>query len=283
MFPTKLYSTSVLRALVVTAVLPLSAAFAQEGGGESDLPDDVFTDEPTPEPSVKNEKDALLTEADQPEVALPDEKQDKRVIQTFQRKNFLKIGRYEASPHIGFVTNDPFVNRYLIGAAFAYHVTEIFAIELSGTFSPDFGDGDRKAITDQIINDNGVTPDISKIQFYVNGNFQFSPIYGKIAVGANKIILFDLYGVFGTGVVNTKDDLVALQKTEDPFAIETESQYHPTLNYGGGVRVIFGESFALRIEGRGLSYIEVLESTTLEMKNNFTLLASASFFFPGMD
>ena len=31
-----------------------------------------------------------------------------------------------------------------------------------------------------------------------------------------------------------------------------------------------------------MSYIEVLESTTLEMKNNFTLLTAASFFFPGM-
>lgn len=54
------------------------------------------------------------------------------------------------------------------------------------------------------------------------------------------------------------------------------------MNFGGGVRVIFSESFAVRFEGRGLSYIEVIEGTTLEMKNNFMLLASASFFFPGM-
>jgi outer membrane beta-barrel protein len=262
---------------LLCALVASSPAFA----GENDLPDDILGEETAPpEQSIRQERDALQNE--EVELALPEEDQRKRVIQTFQRKDFMKIGRYEASPHLGFVTNDPFINRYLIGAAFAYHVTEIFGVEVSGTFSPTFGDLDRKAITTQIIEENQVTPDISRIQFYVNGNFQFSPIYGKVAIGSGKIIVFDLFGVFGTGVVNTNDDLVALQKTEDPAAIATQVQFHPTLNFGGGIRVIFSETFAFRIEGRGLSYIEVLESTTLEMKNNFTLLSSLSFFFPGM-
>lgn len=266
-------------ALAVASLGFGSTAFAQ---GESDLPDDIFGDDTAPpEASNRQEKEALL--ADEPAVQLPDEDDKKRIIQTFQRKTFLKIGRYEGAPHIGFVTNDPFVNRYLIGAGLTYHVTEIFGVEVSGTFSPDLGVADRKPITQQIIDENGVTPDISKIQFYFDGTFQFSPIYGKVAVGSGRIIVFDLFGIFGTGVVNTLDDLDALQKTTDPAALATQSQFHPTLNYGGGVRVIFSESFAVRLEGRGLSYIEVLEGTTLEMKNNFTLLASASFFFPGMD
>ena len=263
---------------VLCALSAATPAFAQ---GESDLPDDLLGEETAaPEPSIRQERDALKNE--DVELALPEEDQRKRVIQTFQRKDFMKIGRYEASPHIGFVTNDPFINRYLLGAAFAYHVTEIFGVEVSGTFSPTFGELDYKAITKQIINENQVTPDISRIQYYVNGNFQFSPIYGKVALGAGRIIVFDLFGVFGTGVVNTVDDLEALQKTDDAASVATRNQYHPTLNFGGGIRVIFSETFAFRVEGRGLSYIEVLESTTLEMKNNFTLLTSLSFFFPGM-
>ena len=54
------------------------------------------------------------------------------------------------------------------------------------------------------------------------------------------------------------------------------------VNYGGGARVIFSKSVAARIEGRGLSYIETLEGTTLEMKNNFAVLGGVSLFFPGM-
>jgi hypothetical protein len=37
------------------------------------------------------------------------------------------------------------------------------------------------------------------------------------------------------------------------------------------------------MEAKGFSYIEVLESTTLEMKNNMALLVSASWFAPRMN
>lgn len=266
-------------ALAVGVLGASGSALAQE----SDLPDDLFGDDTAPpELTNKQEKDALLND-DAAAVQLPDEQQRKRVIQTFQRKNFLKIGRWELTPGVGFVTNDPFINRYLLNVAIAYHPTEVFGVEGSITFSPNLGEGDWKAVTKQIITENGVTPDISKIQLYADGNFQFSPIYGKVALGPSRIIAFDVFGVFGTGAVQTLDDLKALGKTTDELAIATESQWHPSLNYGGGIRVIFSESFAARLEGRGLSYIEVIESNTLEMKNNFTLLASGSIFFPGMD
>jgi outer membrane beta-barrel protein len=270
-----------LISIVSTALLAASSpALAQS---ETDLPDDIFGDTTTPEPSVAQEREQLLAESDQPALALPEADKRKRIIQTLQRKTFMKIDRFEGGVMGGFVTNDPFINRYLVNGSLAYHVTEIFAVEANGSFSPDFGTGDYKPITQQIITENEVTPDISKIQFYASGNFQFSPIYGKVAVGEGSIINFDIYGVFGAGVVNTRDDLVALGKEDEDQAIVTAAQFHPTLNFGGGARVIFSESFAARVEGRGLSYIEVLESTTLEMKNNFTLLAGVSFFFPGMN
>lgn len=261
-----------LRSLLVLGWCSVAtSAFAQDSD-----PDPLGD---TPPVSIRQEKEALLAES---RVKLPEEDQRKRIIQTFQKKNFLKIGRYEISPTVGFVTNDPFVNRYLFGASVAYHVTEVFGVEFSGVASPNLGRGDWKPVTVQIVDFNKVTPDISKIQIAASGAFQYSPIYGKIAVGRDRIIGFDIFGLFGTGVVQTKDDLVALDKTDDEEAIATESQFHPSLVYGFGTRVIFSQGFAARIEGRGLSYIEVIESDTLEMKNNFTLMASVSLFFPGM-
>lgn len=233
-------------------------------------------------PSVGDERRELMDE-DAPSTQKESKKEEKRVIKTNQRKTFVKVGRYEGGIAGGFVTNDPFLNRYLVAGNFAYHVTEIFAVEGNFSFSPSLGEADYKPITDQIINENQVTPDISRIQFYPNITFQFSPIYGKAAVFNKGIINFDLYGLFGTGVVNTADDLEALDAVGEEVAEATRSQFHPTLNYGGGIRVIFTESFALRAEARGLSYIEVLESTTLEMKNNMTFMVAASFFFPGME
>ena len=82
--------------------------------------------------------------------------------------------------------------------------------------------------------------------------------------------------------LNTADQIDLIEEEQNEAAIASQSQFHPTINYGFGARIIFTEALAFRFEGRGLSYIEVIESTTLEMKNNFTIMASASFFFPGM-
>ena len=147
-------------------------------------------------------------------------------------------------------------------------------------FSPDLGDADWKELTKQLVEENSVSPDISKLQALANICFVFSPIYGKTAVLNNKIVLFDLYGKFGMGVVQTVDDLSALQAEDDPSAQSTQVQVHPTSNFGAGVRMIFNKNLAARIEGRSMIYIETIDATTLEMKNNFVLQASASFFFP---
>ena len=87
-------------------------------------------------------------------------------------------------------------------------------------------------------------------------------------------------GKFGMGVSQTVDDLSALQAEEDERAQSTQVQVHPTTNFGGGIRMIFNRNFAARVEGRSMIYIETVNATTLEMKNNFLFQASASFFFP---
>ncbi len=219
------------------------------------------------------------------DIVLPEEqKGPRRLIKTLQKKNFLKLGRYEAQPFLGFVTNDPFINRYLLGANFAYHPTEIFAVEASAVFSPDFGKADWKPITHQLVEENRVSPDISKILFYGSLNFQFSPIYGKLAVVGDRIINFDIYGAFGSGVAHTEDDLEALQCSDaDPRCNATASENQVTMNFGGGFRVIFTDALALKLEARSMIYIETVNSTTLEYKNNLMIQSGVSFFFPQVE
>ncbi|MEK7380240.1 MAG: hypothetical protein AAB075_04445, partial [Gemmatimonadota bacterium] len=56
-----------------------------------------------------------------------------------------QFGEDDAAVNLGFVTNDPFINRYLIGPSITYHATEVFGLEAYGIFSPDFGQSDWKA------------------------------------------------------------------------------------------------------------------------------------------
>ena len=259
-----------------------------EGDEESldDFLDDLLNEDDA-EKSVKEEREEVIEEEapiteDTSDVVLPGEERERRIIKTLQRKNFLKLGRVEWTTGGAFVSNDPFLNRYIFGTGFAYHLTEIFAMELNLGFSPDLGDADWKPLTDQLVNNNHVSPDISKLTYFGNATFAFSPIYGKAAVLGRNIINFDIFGAFGMGATRTVDDLEALQKVGDPVAEATQYQIHPTTNFGGGLRIIFNESTALRFEGRSLIYIETVDSTTLEMKNNFIVQGGLSLFFPRM-
>ena len=287
----------IMLAATLTMALLSGQAFAQDDdddSGDDDVLGEILGDDDPADDSnqtAAEEKEAVQSGDIDDRVGvqgenllnLPEEgDKKKRLIKTLAPKNFFKIGRWELGPHVGFVTNDPFINRILLGLNFARHFTELFAIELRGTFSPDLGQGDWKPITKQLVLNNKVSPDISKIIWYSTANFQFSPIYGKIAVGSSAIINFDIYGLFGVGVVGTKDDLEALQQEGDQEAIDTQNQVHFATSFGGGFRIVFSRTVAARIEGTSLIYIETISSTTLEMKNNFTMQASVTFFFPGM-
>jgi len=278
--------------------LLIGAAVAAEPVSDSTLPPELLLDAPavvqdeepaddedSPEDSVRGEKEAVKKSSSSSS-AVEEEKGRRRVIKTIQKKNFMKIHRFEAGPGIGFVANDPFLNRYIINGFFDYHITEVFALEAQLGYAPILGSGgendpDWKQLSKQLLLKNSVSPDISKLDLHGSVGLAYSPIYGKAAVG-RRIIIFDIYGHFGLGFVHTSDDLVALQAEGEQSAIDTQTQFHPTTVIGGGARIAFTPSIAARIEGKSMSYIEVVNSTTLEMKNNLVVQAGVSFFFPNM-
>lgn len=247
--------------------------------GGSDIDDILDSDEKssTVGEEKKSMREGTEDEGTPKQIEVPPPR--RKVIKVLQPKTFLKLGRFEVMPHIGGVTNDPFIRRIMFGAAIGYHPTEIFGVELMGGFSPDLQDGDYKAVTKQILAANQVSPEISRMMAYGLVNLNFSPFYGKVAVFGRNSIIFDFYGTFGTGIVYTVDDLEVTQQQTDQKALETERQVHPALTFGGGVRVMFGRVGGIRFEVRDISYIGVLQSTQLELKNNLSLMAGASIFF----
>ena len=76
--------------------------------------------------------------------------------------------------------------------------------------------------------------------------------------------------------------ILLLFQKEDPQAISTEVQIHATTNLGGGARVIFNENVASRLEVYSMQYIETIDGTTLEMKNNLVIQLSGCIFFPAI-
>ena len=278
-----------LKQLLCVSLLSFSSsAFAQD-----DL-DDILGE--TSEPSAEEERTDI--DEDTSALLLEDET-TKQIIKTLQRKTFLKLKRWELSPHAAAVINDPFLKRRIIGTGVAYNLTEIFAIEAMLDYGLDLGESDLSTLTKQIKDDNNVAPDISRVLAFGDVSFVYSPIYGKAAVLGRQIVNFDVYGKFGMGIAQTKDDGTVSgildgsdnicpdistlnSNSEQALFCQTQIQWHPTSSFGGGFRVIFNDSFAVRLEGRSLTYIETVNSTMLEMKNLFLVQGSASFFLPSI-
>ncbi len=257
----------------------------EEEDRAGDILDEILGEQPVETASEEMEamrEEPILPIGDATSAMVPEKAKSKRVIKTIQKKSFLKLGRFEVVPNVAFVTNDPFLNRYIVGAGMGYHFTEIFEAEVNLGFSPILGEADWKSLTHQLVENNHVSPDLSPLTYFGNATFVFSPIYGKVALSNGRIIPFDIFAAFGMGVVRTSDDLEALQREGEPDALATANQVHPTTNFGGGLRIVLSESMAVRLEGRSLVYIETVSSTTLEMKNNFILSGGVSFFFPSM-
>jgi outer membrane beta-barrel protein len=280
------------RTIIVLLAATLSGvAWAQDDSSDDELGDILGGPSSSDDESAEDETadfssgntGSTIGARNEDVVLVEDDGGKKKLIKTLQRKNFSKMGRWEASPHVAFVANDPFLNRYIVGTGINYNLTEIFAVELNMDFSPDLGDTDWKPLTTQLIEENHVSPDISKLTYFGSASFLFSPIYGKVAVVGRNIINFDIFASFGMGMTRTSDDLEALDtEANDTRAVVTQHQMHPTTNFGGGARIIVSESLAFRVEARSLVYIEAVNATTLEMKNNLLLQGAVSIFFPAL-
>ena len=204
---------------------------------------------------------------------------ERRVIKTIQPKRHSRSGRWELSPHLAVVPNDPFITRYIAGLGLAYHPTEIFGVELGGDFSPDLGQADWKAVTEELIEGRNVSPSISRWIWSADAALMFAPIHAKAAT-RRRIVDMELFGRAGAAVVHTEDDPESLAAPNDPYTRATLSENHLALTVGGGFRVYMREDLSVRLEGRSLQYTEIIDGGTLQAKSYVVLLAGASFLFP---
>jgi len=202
------------------------------------------------------------------------------VIKTVQPKHVLKVGRIAVTPMLAAVTNSHYLRRRFVGASLAWHLSDIFAVETTLAWGPDLGTADWKPITWQLLEENKVVVELSRLTLWGTGAFQFTPIHGKFAWNGRRVAHFELFGLVGGGFAQTVDDLDAMGATDDPLSQATAIQWHGVATAGAGARLFLSNTWALRVEGRNVHYLETLGAVDLLMKNNFLVAASASAFFP---
>ena len=151
---------------------------------------------------------------------------------------------------------------------------ERFSLGLSAGGYPLAREGDHKQITTQLIRENAITPDISRIRARASAEARVWML--RQTVGDHRRRL----GVHaGLGMVYTVDDEEALMAEGDPAFEETARQVHPTTLLGLSAEVWWGPR-GLRLRYEQSPYNEVVMSDIHESKRPMWIGAEAMWALP---
>lgn len=179
----------------------------------------------------------------------------KRKRRDVRDRLFQQTNRHELTVQGGYYNSDLFDGTYVVGGAYAYHMTEDFAVEASGAWT-------------RITSSGG--PELERTFSLLGGKTQrsllfdadlvWSPAHGKLRLGG-AIRHFDLYLAAGAGVVDSllSSDIAA--------------------NGAFGLKFFLGRAIAVRIDIRDHVYRQQLLARK-EWVNDVTAMIGLSVFLP---
>jgi len=216
-----------------------------------------------------------------------------------QNRFFLKEGRIEITPTLGYVPSDPLVKRFVGGLLGAYHFSETFAAEGAFIYSPDLGESDLKGLTTTLVGipleegSKNFQQPLDKMIMGATFAARWAPFYGKINVIGESVLNFDAYGILGlgmlsiqsyaaTGAYDAADNIIAELKAVDKKVVLTP-------NIGVGFNFFLNQTMALKLDARSYFYIadepqyDITEPVdSKRLYNNFVASVGLSFFVPEM-
>jgi outer membrane beta-barrel protein len=186
-----------------------------------------------------------------------DELNARRRYRGVQKRMFQKAGRHELSAIGGLYAADLLSSSYLVGGAYTFHFSEDLALEASFGYTRA-----DSALVRIVQNDTNFTALRLNTPVYIyQGHLLWSIAYGKLRWFEGGISRFDLHLAFGGGVT------------------DNQTAQGLTGSFGLGLKLFFGEWFALRVDVRD----QVLNQELLgrsHIVNNLAATLGASMFFP---
>jgi len=230
--------------------------------------------------------------------ALKELEEGRRPYNVVQNRFFLKTDRFELSPVLGYVPNNPFVQRYVGGVFMGYHFSETFAAEGAFLYAPDLGQNDLKDLTTTLVaiahEGSGQVDFQQPLEKMILGATfaaRWAPVYGKINLIGERVINFDFYGVAGLGMLSINEYYARYNDDFDP-PVETslaEKKVKVPVNLGVGFDFFLSSSVALKIDARSYLYGDKKPQydpntpvTESRIYNNFVASVGVAVFFPKM-
>lgn len=162
--------------------------------------------------------------------------------------------KVEVAALVGYVSNDPY-NRIIVpGVAVTYHFSEHSAIDVHGgyaLYSP-------KQLLSQVRQKIGRDPDVvSRPQFFVTGNYMWTPVYGKLSAFGEVVLHYDLYLVGGLGITS---DEIETNSSTSPSVKTIQTKIFPVTNVGIGQHFFLSRKTAIRVEFRPYTFWEQIDN-----------------------
>lgn len=224
-----------------------------------------------------------------------------------ENRFFLKENRFEISPVFGYVPNNPFARRYMVGGIFGFHFSELMSAQAEILYSPDFGENDLKGLTSVLLeraNQANSAAGGGAVAFQqpldkaaLTGAFgvAIAPLYGKINLVGETVLNFDFYIFAGAGMVSKKDyiatfDEAGYQAGTDIVTLtaqDNEVKVGPYL--GIGQNYFLNRVMAVKIDIRAAFYVDNqpqydpnVPVDGLRLYNNVIASTGVGFYFPNM-
>jgi outer membrane beta-barrel protein len=227
--------------------------------------------------------------------------------QAVENRFFSKQERFEISPIIGYVPNNPFAVRYVGGAILGYHFNEVFSAQAQISYSPDQGENDLKGLVSVLLDraynagaDVDFQQPLDKVQLSAAFGVAWAPIYGKINLVGETVLNFDLYGFAGAAMISKSNHIATYNESADPFlgddivnlvddpGAPSEVLVAPVI--GIGQNYFLNQMMCFKMDARAAFYVdnepqydpnstEVLQK---RLYNNFIVSGGVGFFFPRM-
>jgi outer membrane beta-barrel protein len=179
----------------------------------------------------------------------------KRQMRGTRERLFQQTNRHEILAQGGYYVSDLFDGTYVVGGAYAYHMTEDLAVEASGSYTRI-----RSTSAAELERDFSVLGTGSRRELMFSADLIWVPAHGKLRIGGS-IDHFDLYLAAGAGVIDSvlSSDIAA--------------------NGGFGLKFFIWKAFALRIDVRDYLYRQQLLSQKVFV-NDLTTMLGVSLYLP---
>lgn len=201
-----------------------------------------------------------------------------------RHKLLYRSTRVELTPLLGMTVNDAFLRNGVVGAQFAYHLTNEFGIAFTGGYSPVQLKTDLynnvQAELESEPDSRYEDASFSYIQWMAGLEVQYVPIFGKFSLSQSLISNYDIHLLLGISAIGQNAEAAVDGAEADPQL----SGINPSPMFGLGFRLFTSDALSITVQARDYLYSRAVVSTgtaDADLKNNVFVSVGASFFFPG--